>query len=131
MQIKYTQAEGEIWHTFETPLSPATIMVRVDHVGANQVLNGVVQIEALPIFHSILVDRYRWDCISRNWTFWEYNIKNEPSDTQHPWMDFLEARARCIMWMSKEGKSDLEIARELSMWDTTQVSLIRKGYNNK
>ena len=44
----------------------------------------------------------------------------------HPWEDFLNARARCILWLSKEMKyDDNNIRFQLSM-DETQVRLIRE-----
>jgi len=41
-----------------------------------------------------------------------------------PWEAFLAARADCIDLFAKEGKTDEQIARILSM-DATQVYLIR------
>jgi len=44
----------------------------------------------------------------------------------HPWEDFLNARARCILWLSKEMEyEDKYICFQLSM-DETQVRLIRQ-----
>jgi hypothetical protein len=42
----------------------------------------------------------------------------------HPWAVFLRARAEVIDWMHDHGKSDRQIACELSM-DPDQVRLIR------
>ena len=44
----------------------------------------------------------------------------------HPWEEFLNARARCILWLSKEMKyDDNHICFQLSM-DEIQVRLIRE-----
>jgi DNA-binding CsgD family transcriptional regulator len=45
-----------------------------------------------------------------------------PKDS-HPWMVFLHARARCLRWLRDEGKTDVEIARTMSM-DPAQVQMI-------
>jgi hypothetical protein len=45
---------------------------------------------------------------------------------QHPWGDFLNARYKCILWMTEEmGYDDKQIANFLSM-DEIQISLIKK-----
>ena len=46
-------------------------------------------------------------------------------ETPHPWTDFLAARCRVIGWMHDEGKADADIAAALSMYDVTQVTLLR------
>jgi hypothetical protein len=56
---------------------------------------------------------------------------NENKLDPHPWQEFLNARARCILWLSKELKeSDAEIMFHLSM-DETQVRLIRQYVENE
>jgi hypothetical protein len=44
--------------------------------------------------------------------------------SDHPWLAFLHARAEVIDWLHGRGKSDRQIAVELSM-DPDQVRLIR------
>ena len=44
---------------------------------------------------------------------------------QHPWQEFLTARANVIDWMHEEGNSDADISRNLSM-DAIQVTMIRE-----
>jgi DNA-binding NarL/FixJ family response regulator len=47
-------------------------------------------------------------------------------ETKMPaWSAFLEARARCIHEMTAEGKSDAQIASDLSLDGPSQVQLIR------
>ena len=50
---------------------------------------------------------------------------NKARETPHPWTDFLAARCRVIGWMHDEGKADADIAAALSMYDVTQVTLLR------
>ncbi len=51
---------------------------------------------------------------------------NENNLNPHPWEEFLNARARCILWLSQEMKlNDKNICFQLSM-DETQVRLIRE-----
>jgi hypothetical protein len=51
-------------------------------------------------------------------------------ENKHPWLILLEARAKVILWMKNHhGKSDFEIARDLSM-DEKQFFLIR-SYEEK
>ncbi len=52
------------------------------------------------------------------------------SDDHHIWNEFLEARAKAIVWMNKHhGDSDRKIANVLSM-DEEQVRLIRVYQTN-
>ena len=43
----------------------------------------------------------------------------------HPWANFLAARADAIDWLTADGKTDSEIAKTLSMDGEQQVWLIR------
>ena len=55
------------------------------------------------------------------------NLEPELLYEVHPFMDFLEARKKCVDWFDKQGKSDAWIAKQLSM-DEEQVKLIREPY---
>ena len=37
------------------------------------------------------------------------------NDKKHPWGEFLDARAKCIMYFRRNGKTDKQIANDLSM----------------
>lgn len=43
----------------------------------------------------------------------------------HPWGVFLKARTKCIIYFKRQGKSDKQIAIDLSM-DEEQVQRIRE-----
>lgn len=43
--------------------------------------------------------------------------------SKHPWQNFLHARAIAMEWLRKEGNSDKEIVKIMSM-DEMQVKLI-------
>jgi hypothetical protein len=44
-------------------------------------------------------------------------------NNKHPWAEFLDARAKCIMYFRRNGKTDKQIANDLSM-DEEQVYYI-------
>jgi len=47
------------------------------------------------------------------------------NDEPHPWGVFLDARAKCIMFFKRNGKTNKQIANDLSM-DEEQVYHIAK-----
>ena len=46
-------------------------------------------------------------------------------NNKHPWAEFLDARAKCIIYFRRNGKNDKQIASDLSM-DEEQVYHISK-----
>ena len=53
-------------------------------------------------------------------------MNDECDKIPHPWGKFLDARLDCIKWMRQQGKSDRQIAYDLSM-DEKQVQSIRNA----